>query len=80
MCSSHYKKKKTLRLCAVMDVNQTNCDDHFPIFTYTKSLCCKPKTRTMLYVNYNAMRIEKNMLTIVNLIVQYKCQAIKRGM
>lgn len=28
------------------------------IYTYIKSLCCIPKTITMLYVNYSSIKLE----------------------
>ena len=31
-----------------LDVNETYSGNHFPINTYIKSLCCTPKTNTVL--------------------------------
>ena len=39
-----------------MDVNQTYCSDHFPVYTYIESLCYTPKTNTMLYVSYPSIK------------------------
>ena len=39
-------------MCVVMHVDDTFCGSHFTISTYIKSLCCTPKTNTMLQVNY----------------------------
>ena len=30
------------------------------MYTYIKSLCCAPWINTMLYVNYNSKKLEKN--------------------
>ena len=40
-----------------MAINQTYFGGHLAIYTYTKSLCCKPDAITMLYVNYSAIKI-----------------------
>lgn len=53
--SSQYKKKKIVTL--VIDVNYT-CN--FTIYTHIKSLCCRHKSNTMLYVNYIAMKNKNN--------------------
>ena len=42
--SSHHKKKNVLKLCTVVDVNYTYCDDHFTIYANIKSFCCTPET------------------------------------
>lgn len=40
-----------------MDVNQTDCSDHFAIYTSIKS-CCTTKTNVMVYANYISMQKE----------------------
>lgn len=47
-------RKKCVTMC-VMDVNYTNCGDHFTVHTYIK-LCCTSKTNTMFYVNYISIK------------------------
>lgn len=34
------------------DVNQTYCNDHFTVYTYTESLSYRPKTNILLYASY----------------------------
>lgn len=43
-----------------MDVNNTPCGHHFAAYTYIKSLCCTPKTNTVLDVNYIAIKKHQN--------------------
>ena len=43
-----------------MDVNNTSCGHHFAACTYIKSLCCTPKTNTVLDVNYIAIKKLRN--------------------
>ena len=43
----------------VMDINQTYCGDNFTIYTNFESLCCKPETNIMLYINYISVKILK---------------------
>ena len=52
-----------------MDVNETYYGHHFAIYTCNKSLCCAPKTNTMLYVNYVSIKLEMNEK---NIMVQEK--------
>lgn len=42
-----------------MDVDQTNCGDHFTIHTNIKSLGGTPETNTMLHVIYILTEKEK---------------------
>lgn len=32
---------------------------HFTMYTYIKSLCCVPKTNTIVYVNYITIKLAK---------------------
>jgi len=45
--SSHHKNKYCNYVRSWM---LTYCDDHFAIYTCTKSSCCKPETNIKLYV------------------------------
>lgn len=38
----------------------TYCDDDFTIQTYIESLCCTPKAKTMLFVNYVSKKKKKD--------------------
>ena len=33
---------------------------YFPLYTYTKSLCCGPRTNTMFYINYISTNWKKH--------------------
>ena len=43
----------------VMNVNQTQCDDNFTIYTNIESLCCIPENDIMLYVTYTSFKKKK---------------------
>lgn len=39
-----------------MDINKTYCGNNFAAYTYIRSLCCTPKTNTVLDVNYISIK------------------------
>ena len=47
-----------------MHVNQTYCGDIFSIYTNINSLCCIPKTNTMLHANYTVKK--RNVYTTIS--------------
>lgn len=54
---------KSININLIKSINKT-CGNHFLIHP----LCCTPKTKTVLYVNYTSIKLEKKIVKVEKVI------------